>query len=384
MNILAIETSCDETAIAILNITGSKQKPVFRLLSNVVLSQIKIHKPFGGVVPNLAQREHQKNLPFILKTALQEAKLLVNSGQRPVTRKKTKKDKLQLITNHSSLVTILNREPELWRLFQKHILPLKSPPIDAVAVTHGPGLESALWVGINFAKALAVLWEKPLIPVNHLEGHIYASWLVPLAKSKIKNQKSKLQIKSEKKKTHHLSLITHHYPKFPLLALIVSGGHTELVLIKKHLHYKILGETRDDAAGEAFDKVAKMLGLGYPGGPKISRLAGDGNPTSIKFPRPMINSNNYDFSFSGLKTAVLYYLKNKEAIRLPLGNRIAKSKKFRRSYRHCSPNQNCRGVLFRARYHIEHPIHTVDKIYIPSSSLAKHQRIAGSFSPIRV
>ena len=237
MKILAIETSCDETAIAILEIRGGK----FEVRSNVVLSQIKIHKKFGGVVPNLAMREHRKNLPIVLKRALKEITPLI-------------------------LLTLRGRKKEIL--------------IDAVAVTCGPGLEPALWEGINFAKDLAKKWKKPLVSVNHLEGHIYASWL-----------------ESEP-------------PKFPLLALIVSGGHTELVLMKKHFNYKILGETRDDAAGEAFDKVARMLKLGYPGGPEIAKLAEKGKPKSINFPRPMINSGDLDFSFSGLKTAVLYYLRD--------------------------------------------------------------------------
>src|SRR3989338_8471740 len=229
MRILAIETSCDETAIAILEVRSGK----FEVRSNVVLSQIKTHKPFGGVVPNLAMREHRKNLPIILKRVLKEAKLPLGS---------------------------------------------LASKLDAIAVTYGPGLEPALWEGINFAKDLAKKWRVPLVGVNHLEGHIYASWL------------------------------GGEPPKFPILALIVSGGHTELVLMKKHLNYKILGETRDDAAGEAFDKVARMLGLGYPGGPKIAKLAEKGKPKAISFPRPMINSKDFDFSFSGLKTAVLYYL----------------------------------------------------------------------------
>ena len=284
MKILAIETSCDETAIAVLEsrlparqANGSTSEPLFKILSNQVLSQIKIHKKFGGVVPNLAMREHRKNLPIILKRALKEITTLI-----PLTLRRKKKEIL----------------------------------IDAIAVTSGPGLEPALWEGINFAKDLAKKWRVPLVPVNHLEGHIYASWLLRRRTSK-------------PAKTSDVLI-----PKFPLLALIVSGGHTELVLMKKHLDYKILGETRDDAAGEAFDKVARMLGLGYPGGPEISRLAekyelthpptpsltlregvkrekslssgGGGFP----FPRPMINSGDFDFSFSGLKTAVLYYLRD--------------------------------------------------------------------------
>ena len=251
MKILAIETSCDETAIAVLDVNGSTSEPLFKVLSNQVLSQIKIHKKFGGVVPNLAMREHKKNLPVILAHALKESNL--SPSPLPLRRGGG-----------------------------------KGVGFDAIAVTNGPGLEPALWEGINFAKDLAKKWRVPLVPVNHLEGHIYASWLLRRPTSK--------SVKS---------------PKFPLLALIVSGGHTELVLMKKHLDYKILGETRDDAAGEAFDKVARMLGLGYPGGPLISKLAERWKtPGKGLFPRPMINSPDFDFSFSGLKTAVLYYLRD--------------------------------------------------------------------------
>ncbi|KKT56102.1 MAG: putative tRNA threonylcarbamoyladenosine biosynthesis protein Gcp [Candidatus Giovannonibacteria bacterium GW2011_GWC2_44_9] len=266
MKILAIETSCDETAIAVLEISEKQNSLKFNLLSNQVLSQIKIHKKFGGVVPNLAMREHRKNLPILLKEALREGELISN--------------------------------------FQ---FPISKPKVDAIAVTYGPGLEPALWEGINFAKDLAKKWpvsprrsrggQVPLVGVNHLEGHIYASWL------------------------------ENAPPKFPLLALIASGGHTELVLMKKHLNYKILGETRDDAAGEAFDKVARMLGLGYPGGPEISKLAERWKtPGNGLFPRPMINSGDFDFSFSGLKTAVLYYLRDN-----PRANKAAIAYEFQQA-----------------------------------------------------
>ncbi len=281
MKILAIETSCDETAIAILETSGSKTKPVFSLLSNVVLSQIKIHKPFGGVVPNLAMREHQKNLVPILTTALRETKMLQGKKIKIAINSKRRSPAENL-----DIKNILAREPVLLKALEGFLKKYEAPEIDVIAVTYGPGLEPALWVGINFARALAAIWKKPLIPVNHLEGHIYASWLRRTDKKIIA-------------------------PRFPLLALIVSGGHTELVLMKKHLAYKVLGETRDDAAGEAFDKVAKMLGLGYPGGPEISKLAESGDPYAIDFPRPMMNSNDLDFSFSGLKTAVLYFIKDR-------------------------------------------------------------------------
>ena len=243
MKILAIETSCDETAIAVLNARKDKYGVNFHILSNQIASQIKIHAPFGGVVPNLAKREHRRNLPILLKKALEESKLL-NSK-------------------------IKNQKPK----------------IDAVAVTYGPGLEPALWEGIEFAKALSKKWRVPLVPVNHLEGHIYSALM----------------------RNSQFSIFNSQM--FPLLTLIVSGGHTELVFQKKHLAYKILGETLDDAAGEAFDKVARMLGLSYPGGPKLAKLARKGNPEAFNFPRPMLHSKDLNFSFSGLKTSVLYKLR---------------------------------------------------------------------------
>ncbi|MEW5907982.1 MAG: tRNA (adenosine(37)-N6)-threonylcarbamoyltransferase complex transferase subunit TsaD [Patescibacteria group bacterium] len=263
MRILAIETSCDETAVAVVEASGGMKRPQFRILSNVVASQIKIHAKWGGVVPNLAKREHQQNLPIVLNKALKEARLL----------KITK----------------------------------RIPNINLIAVTVGPGLEPALWVGINFAHDLNKVWDKPVIGVNHMEGHIWSFLLSQ------KTEKPKLQI-------------TNYKLLFPALALLVSGGHTELVLIKDWLKYKIIGQTRDDATGEAFDKVAKMLGLPYPGGPQIAACAAQISKSKfliskqipnfkfqIKLPRPMINSKNYDFSFSGLKTAVLYLLRDIEA-----------------------------------------------------------------------
>src|SRR3989344_2535840 len=196
MKILGIETSCDETSAAVLEVKNNKVK----VLSNIVSSQIKIHSPFGGVVPSLAAREHEKNLKPVFEKALRKAKTDI-------------------------------------------------PQVDLIAVTAGPGLEIALWKGVNFAKELVKLWNKPLIPVNHLEGHIYSNWLSPIGKFKIQNSKFK---------------------KFPALNLIVSGGHTQLVLMTSHGKFKIIGETQDDAAGEAFDKVARMMNLDFPGGPAIS------------------------------------------------------------------------------------------------------------------
>ncbi|MBI3442879.1 MAG: tRNA (adenosine(37)-N6)-threonylcarbamoyltransferase complex transferase subunit TsaD [Candidatus Sungbacteria bacterium] len=328
MKILAIETSCDETAVAILEVSGPKRDPKFRVLSHIVSSQIKIHARFGGVVPNLARREHEKNLVPILMQALRDAKLesraRVSSrhsreGGNPESRdfntrfpiKSGMAKKMQ-----ERLHSILEREPELWKHFERKLLGFGKPDIDAIAVTYGPGLAPALWVGVNFAKALNCLWDKPLIPVNHMAGHFYSALI-------------------ETKKGVQAAKATYKKISFPALALLVSGAHTELVLVKKHGDFRIIGSTLDDAAGEAFDKVARMLGFGYPGGPEIARTAAFGHPESrhagmkdreiplrqltdrndkfpIKFPRPIINSRNYDFSFSGLKTAVLYFIRDTE------------------------------------------------------------------------
>lgn len=240
MKILSIETSCDETGITILKVTGSEKNPVFEVLANNLASQIKIHAEYGGVFPALAKREHIKNLPILLEKTLKKIGL-----------EKNKK------------------------------------PVDMIAVTSGPGLEPALWTGIVFAKELGEKWNVPVVPVNHMEGHI-------------------LSVFAKDKGSFKIPKIN-----FPVLSLLVSGGHTELVVVKDWMKYKVIGETCDDAAGEAFDKVARMLALPYPGGPQISKLAKLGrknNFPEITLPRPMMYSKNYDFSFSGLKTAVLYLI----------------------------------------------------------------------------
>lgn len=248
MNILAIETSCDETAVALVEAKNNK----FKVLEDLVSSQIKVHAPFGGVVPNLAAREHLKNLPLMLE-----------------------------------------------KIIKKH--KITAEKIDLIAVTQGPGLIPALLIGTNSAKALAYAWKKPLVGVHHIAGHIYANFVqgstFPLSADASNSSRSNLSI------------------KFPILALIVSGGHTQLILMKKHLDFKIVGETLDDAAGEAFDKVARILDLGYPGGPIVSKIADEyKNDTGYQLPRPMLNSNNLDFSFSGLKTAVLYIVRDNPKI----------------------------------------------------------------------
>jgi len=261
MRILAIETSCDDTSVAILE---ASKTGGFNVLSNVIASQIEVHKKYGGVYPMMAKREHQKNLLSVLIKSLKEAKLLKN--------KKIKENKNQEI---ETIGSILEREPELYKKTLPFLQKYENPDIDLIVVTNGPGLEPCLWVGVNFVKALSYFWNKPIIPVNHVESHILVNFL-------------------ENKQI-----------KFPAVCLVVSGGHTQLVLMKKIGSYKILGETRDDAAGECFDKCAKLLGLGYPGGPIISKLA-EGIKTQGTLPRPMISTKDYDFSFSGLKTAVLY------------------------------------------------------------------------------
>ena len=302
MNILAIETSCDETAIAIVEATGDERTATFRVLGNALISQIDIHKEYGGVFPALAKREHAKNLVPILESALEEAELLHEDTQVIPEETRTK------------ISEILVREPGLAEAFFDFVSGCEPPTIDAIAVTTGPGLEPALWVGINFAKALALLWDKPLVAVNHMEGHIMAA----LAKEASNDPTGTASISTR------FNLVISDV-KMPVLALLISGGHTELVLMKDWLEYERIGQTRDDAVGEAFDKVARMLSLPYPGGPEISRLAesfrtemrearphspeGGRASLTIELPRPMIADATCDFSFSGLKTAVLYLLK---------------------------------------------------------------------------
>ena len=223
---LGIETSCDETAVALFDSTKG-------LVGEAVFSQIELHTAYGGVIPELASRDHCQKIVHI---------------------------------------------------FQKALGDLSSSKIDQIAYTAGPGLLGTLLIGENFAQGLAVALKKPLIPVNHLEGHLMAPFL----------SGDKLD--------------------FPFLTLLVSGGHSLIIDVKGLNNYEILGQSRDDAVGEAFDKVAKLIGLGYPGGPEIERMAKKGDPKKFKFPQPMLHSNNYDFSFSGLKTAVLYAVQDLEEI----------------------------------------------------------------------
>ena len=323
MIILAIETSCDETSVAIIEAKGGLKNPSFEILSNVVLSQVKLHAHWGGVVPMMAKREHQANLIPILGKAMKKSNLLISKSEFLISNQ-IPNFKLQKIQK------ILEREPELLEQFLKFIPTIKPPKIDVIAVTVGPGLEPALWVGINFARALAFVWNKPIVAVNHMEGHIAAALLQNGGISNFQFPISK-QIPNSKFQIPRI--------QFPALALLVSGGHTELVLIKKWGDYKIIGQTRDDAAGECFDKTARMLELPYPGGPQVAKQAENfkkypltfrmGGWTkremekeafNIKLPRPMIDSKDYDFSFSGLKTAVLYMLRDMKERHINIGD----------------------------------------------------------------
>lgn len=279
MKVLAIETSCDETAVSIINAFGSIGDAEFHVEGNALYSQTAIHEQFGGVYPTMAKREHAQNLAPLIQAALAEAEMLIDN---PTPLTDEEREMIQTILKREEVLAI-----KLGNLLER----IEKPPIHAIAVTRGPGLEPALWVGLNAAKVLSIIWNVPLIPTNHLEGHLVSS----LAQ-KIDDKSYRLQ----------------HFD-FPTLALVVSGGHTELVHMADWHSYEILGATRDDAVGEAFDKVARMLELPYPGGPHITRLAANAREEElqlpVKFPRPMQNSDDYDFSFSGLKTAVMYALK---------------------------------------------------------------------------
>ena len=307
MKILAIETSCDETAIAIIEAAEDLGNPRFSVLSNVVLSQVALHAQYGGVFPSLAKREHAKNLIPILNQALRESNLISNS-KFPISKQIPN-------TKYQILNTILKHEPELLKQFEDFIPTIEIPDIDLIAVTNGPGLEPALWVGVNFAKALSLVWEKPVMPINHMEGHIVSALLKRSQTNADLTQKNAEKNEGSKTPTtYNLQPLT-----FPALALLISGGHTELVLMKDWFQYEIVGQTRDDAVGEAFDKVARMLDLPYPGGPQISKLAeevriSENKTDGFVFPRPMMHSGDFNFSFSGLKTAVLYAIKKIETL----------------------------------------------------------------------
>jgi N6-L-threonylcarbamoyladenine synthase len=285
------------------------------VLGNALFSQIDIHKEYGGVFPMLAKREHAKNLIPLLKKALDESVLIFNFN--PVKFHEVEKSETLIsqgefpISNEISeskieeIKEILKREDNLAEDFIEFSKKCEKPSIDVISVTYGPGLAPALWVGISFAKALGKLWNIPVIPVNHMEGHIFSV----LMNRENEMTKPTLLVGSPTESSGFPNQI-----QFPAVALLISGGHTELVKMEAWGKYEILGATLDDAVGEAFDKVARMLELPYPGGPEISRLAEFARtqnlPHTAKLPRPMIHSDNLNFSFSGLKTSVLYYLRD--------------------------------------------------------------------------
>jgi len=304
MKILGIETSCDETALCVLECASKSTSLKFKILGEKIGSQVKIHEKFGGVFPSLAKREHQKNLVPLLKITLKKAGLLKKEKK---TKKELTKEKIK------GLRQILTREPLLLKNLEKFLLQYQKPKINYLALTVGPGLEPCLWVGVNFAKALAFFWNLEIIPLNHLEAHFVSGLF------KIINQSPSLKIADF----------------FPALGLIVSGGHTQLILAKKIGSYKILGETRDDAAGECFDKTARILGLNFPGGPELEKLAKKSKNSGafrIKLPRPMIQNKSFDFSFSGLKTAVLYHwLKQPKEIKESLEYKRALAKEIQKA-----------------------------------------------------
>jgi N6-L-threonylcarbamoyladenine synthase len=278
MLILSIETSCDETAVSILEAQGDFPHATYNILGNALWSQIDIHREYGGVFPILAKREHVATIVPMLEKALEEANLETTPSH---------------IDEHleTEIRAILEREPSLADSLVTFNTKNGSPQIDLIAVTSGPGLEPALWVGVNFAKALALLWNVPIVPVNHMEGHVLSSVF-------------------DIERDDMLSDI-----KFPTISLLISGGHTELILIKDWGQYEKIGQTRDDAVGEAYDKVARLIGLPYPGGPEIAARAKlarqEKLPKFADFPTPMLNSGDLDFSFSGLKTAVRYAVQDK-------------------------------------------------------------------------
>ncbi|MCD6429100.1 hypothetical protein J7L09_00195, partial [bacterium] len=288
MKILAIETSCDDTCVALAQAKGNN----FSILREIISSQAEVHKKWGGVFPSLAKREHQKNIVPILKDVLDQPRL----------NKKTliSQNKLRILKK------ILERDKELEKRLIPFLQKSKIPNLDLIAVTQGPGLEPCLWVGVNAAKALSFFWNVPLIGINHIEAHIFVNFLID-------NRLTCPEFVEGTCPEPIEGSIINNY--LPAICLVVSGGHTQLALMKGLFKYKILGETRDDAAGEAFDKIARILGLPYPGGPAISaeaeKLSIINSQLSIKLPRPMIHSKDYDFSFSGLKTAVLYDFKKR-------------------------------------------------------------------------
>lgn len=308
LRVLGIETSCDETAAAVVvvsrKLTAASRKPAFALdvLSNVVASQVKIHAKYGGVVPEVAAREHvTAMIPTIAKAIIGAAG---RAGSRAAGQAALNPfGAAALGAAASRLVTA----------------------IDAIAVTAGPGLITSLSVGVETARTLAYAWGKPLVAVNHIEGHVLSA-LLP------QRGASSSQLPATRRGDGGLKLAAGSWRlEFPVLALIVSGGHTELLLMRGWGRYECIGATRDDAAGEAFDKVGKLLGLAYPGGPAVARAAIGGDPKAFDFPRGMLHSKDYEFSFSGLKTAVRYLVEGQPSFSSSRAELKAQSRDLTRS-----------------------------------------------------
>jgi len=281
---LGIETSCDETALALIETREHDGVLECRIISSLVHSQAALHSAYGGVFPSLAKREHGKNLVPLLRKLFEYG--------CPTSGNISDQQYISILATFKENISLQN--PDLWQSLSGADFLKNIPKIDRIAITEGPGLEPALWVGINFAKVLSLLWGISLVAVNHMEGHIYGSLL-----------------------DTHLPAGTWQavkQPAWPALALLVSGGHTELVQVEDGRKYTIIGATRDDAVGEAFDKAARLLDLPYPGGPHISLLADQARKeniiSEIKLPRPMMDSKDLDFSYSGLKTALLYAVRD--------------------------------------------------------------------------
>lgn len=348
MRILAIETSCDETAVALLEFTEQDKKTRYTVLAEKIHSQSDIHSAYGGVYPSIAKREHQKILPILTKDLLSEMSLLHPEPSAKIT---------------DTVKQICSREPDMLSAITRHFTHTRLDTADALAVTRGPGLAPALWVGVNFTRAIATLWNIPIIAVNHMEGHIVSALITDTR------------------------LIA---PQYPLLALLVSGGHTELVLANQPGRYQKIGQTLDDAAGEAFDKVARLLDLPYPGGPGLANLAENARQhkytTITTFPRPMSKDISLNFSYAGLKTAVrTYYEKHpnlsetdKSAIAMEFENAVVETltEKTQRAIEQHAPKSIVVAGGVSANKHLRREMHTLTKQYPKTTLYLANRRYA--------